>query len=456
MNKTLFILLITLSTALNAESSNYQIKFNLDSFNDSVYYLASYYADKFQMIDTASPINNQVIFENDKNLVGGIYILAGQDKNKYIEFLLDKSQEFTISANANNIVTSLQVVNSAENELFFEYLKHNKIEYDKMNLLREKLEDTENNGNKDSISELIKHSNDKITTYRDDFIRDNPEALLSKIFYGMKDPEIDPDLNQADSYAAFKKSYWSNTDLTDPRMLRTPILHSRFINYFDKLILQHPDTLIKEIDILLNKEIHKEITKHFIWSLLLKYEYPDIMGLDKIFVYMVDNYVQANNISEISESIKSNLIKRSNKIRKVLIGEKAPELIMMDTSKQLRSLYELNKKFVIVLFWDQECQTCQEEIIQLKAILATQKYELDIYAVGTDGNIDNWKEYIKDNNLNWLNVNGTQSVTEDYHEIYDIYSTPTIYLLDEKRTIIAKRLSVMQLEEFFESYLRNN
>lgn len=454
MNKILLILFITFTTALNAESSNYQITFNLNSFSDSVYYLASYYGDRFKMVDTAYPIKNQITFTDNRKLIGGIYILVGQDNNKYLEFLIDKSQEFTISVNANDIISSLKVNHSTENEQFFKYLKFNKIEFDNIKSLRDKLTDDTNN--KNAINELIKHSNDKQIFFKDEFIRNNPDAFLSKVFNGMKDPKIDPNLSQTESYLSFKESYWSNIDLTDPRMLRTPILHSKFINYFDKLVLQHPDSLIKEIDKLLKNKMDEEISNHFIWNLTLKYEYPDIMGLDKIFVHMVDNYLQTDIISGISESIKNNLIKRSNKIRKVLIGKKAPELIMIDTNNQFRSLNELNKRFIVVLFWDQECQTCQKEVKELKALLAKQKYKLDIYAVGTDDNINDWKKYIRDHDLNWLNVNGTQSVSKDFHELYDVYSTPTMYLLDAQKTIIAKRLSATQLEGFIENYLNNN
>ena len=62
------------------------------------------------------------------------------------------------------------------------------------------------------------------------------------------------------------------------------------------------------------------------------------------------------------------------------------------------------------------------------------------------------KRYIRENKLNWINVNGPRSLTWGYHDKYDIYSTPVMYLLDEEKKIIAKRLLTDQLSDFIRKY----
>ena len=74
---------------------------------------------------------------------------------------------------------------------------------------------------------------------------------------------------------------------------------------------------------------------------------------------------------------------------------------------------------------------------------------LEVYAVCTDPKIDDWKKYIIKNSLNWINVMDLQNATA-FHTIYDIYSTPVIFLLDENKKILAKRLSADQLGDFIE------
>ena len=56
--------------------------------------------------------------------------------------------------------------------------------------------------------------------------------------------------------------------------------------------------------------------------------------------------------------------------------------------------------------------------------------------------------------MNWINVDGPRTLTGDYHDQYDIISTPVIYLLNEKKEIIAKRLPADKVEGFIENYIK--
>jgi hypothetical protein len=49
--------------------------------------------------------------------------------------------------------------------------------------------------------------------------------------------------------------------------------------------------------------------------------------------------------------------------------------------------------------------------------------------------------------LNWINVEDPGQKTA-YKYLYDIYSTPVIYLLDKDKKIIAKRLGAEDIENF--------
>jgi hypothetical protein len=57
--------------------------------------------------------------------------------------------------------------------------------------------------------------------------------------------------------------------------------------------------------------------------------------------------------------------------------------------------------------------------------------------------------------MNWINVDGPRTATGDYHEQYDIISTPVIYLLNERKEIIAKKLAANKVELFLENYIKS-
>ena len=40
--------------------------------------------------------------------------------------------------------------------------------------------------------------------------------------------------------------------------------------------------------------------------------------------------------------------------------------------------------------------------------------------------------------MKWINVNGHLSISGNYHTLYDIHSTPVMYLLDEEKRILTK------------------
>ena len=64
-----------------------------------------------------------------------------------------------------------------------------------------------------------------------------------------------------------------------------------------------------------------------------------------------------------------------------------------------------------------------------------------------------WVEYINKHKLDWLNVNDPNYYVS-FKQLYDIYSTPVIYILNEKKEIIAKRIGVEQVDEIIGNALK--
>jgi hypothetical protein len=90
---------------------------------------------------------------------------------------------------------------------------------------------------------------------------------------------------------------------------------------------------------------------------------------------------------------------------------------------------------------------------KLKALQDSLVFDVQIFAICTDTNLTSWKNKIKDYKIeNWANANGTRSITQDYHKLYDVYATPLIYILNKKREIIAKKISAKQIEQFLKHY----
>jgi peroxiredoxin len=133
-------------------------------------------------------------------------------------------------------------------------------------------------------------------------------------------------------------------------------------------------------------------------------------------------------------------------MRNSLIGNQAPDLMLIDTTGKFRSFRELNSEFIVLVFWDQTCSHCKTEMAIIDELYSGRKYDLNVYAINSTNDFDAWKKYVQDKNYQWVHVNGTKSITQDFHNLYDIYSVPVIYVLDKTKTIIGKRISAAQIE----------
>lgn len=75
---------------------------------------------------------------------------------------------------------------------------------------------------------------------------------------------------------------------------------------------------------------------------------------------------------------------------------------------------------------------------------------MKIYAVRTDGTIEKWKEVIEKNGFDdWIHVHDPERKTR-FRSTYDIYSTPVLYLLDDKKIIVGKRMDHSNIAEVIE------
>ena len=93
------------------------------------------------------------------------------------------------------------------------------------------------------------------------------------------------------------------------------------------------------------------------------------------------------------------------------------------------------------------------KFIRIKNII-----DIKVYSVSSHHN-EQWKKFISDNNLDFINVAVPKEVYEDqqkateyiiqghtdlkslnYNTTYDVYTTPQLYLLDKSKKIIAKKL----------------
>jgi peroxiredoxin len=176
------------------------------------------------------------------------------------------------------------------------------------------------------------------------------------------------------------------------------------------------------------------------------------MGMDAVSVHLVDNYYAKGDAPWVDTTTLAKMKMEANKKRNLLIGKIAPNLYLPDTTN-MRSvnMYDIKSKYTLLVFWDPDCGHCKKEIPQLAQVYPKLKpLGVTIYSIATiaEEERDHWKEFIRVNGLDFINVADYLG----YRTLYDISSTPVIYILDANKKIIAKRIGVDQLEDFISKH----
>lgn len=452
----------------SAQAKGYSIKVKLTGLKDTTCYLAYHFGDKQYLKDTAKvDAKGNMVFDGKEKLPGGIYLVVLPSRTNFEFLVVDGQQFFSLETDTAKMVENMKVSGSKENELFFGFLRFLGGQTKKADPFLEGYKRNKDK-NKDSATYFQNKLTDvekEVKTQRAKIIAENPTTLVAKIFKASTDLEIPetPTLpnGKKDSTFAYrwmKVHYFDNLDFSDDRILRTPLLHSKMKYYLENLTPQVPDSLNKSIDFIIDKaKANKEVFKYCVWNITNTYETSPIMGMDAIFVHMSRKYYLTGQAYWADSAMKAKILERVNTLEPLLIGKKAPALSLPDTANTFHDLYKQTGKYTILYFWDPNCGHCQKETPKLNDFYKENKSKgVSVYAVSTDHPAD-WKKYVREKNLVFLNVCNAisdKTVYYDLRKMYDVYSTPTIYVLNEKKEIVAKRLGVEQLVEFIEGYTK--
>jgi peroxiredoxin len=172
-------------------------------------------------------------------------------------------------------------------------------------------------------------------------------------------------------------------------------------------------------------------------------------GFNNIVDYVIENYVIKDDLC-LDEKLGTSLQNRIDQAQKLKIGNVVPNIILPDTSGNEIDLSKLKSEKILILFYASWCPHCQEIVPEIFKLYDKQKEKkIDVLAVSLDEKRVEWIKFIKDNNLNWLNVSDLKGWSGKAASDYYIYATPTMFLVDKARKIIAKPLTIIEMKELF-------
>lgn len=460
------LFLITLNLCSHGQDKEgYDISVSISGLQDSSIYLAYYYGDKQYLKDTVNlDKNGQGTFTGNEALPQGIYMIVLPGK-QYFEILVGNDQFYSADCSFPDYFNTLKFKGSDENNNFVAYQRKWVGLQGKAAGINKRLQS--NRQNPDSLkilSEKQKTQEELMKSYLREVISDNKGSLLAVLVKAMLPVEqpvisVPPGTSNPDSvrwiktYLYNKDHFFDNIDLTDERLLRTPILQARLNTFFTNVVIQSADSINKEIDKLIAKVSGDYKIFQFVSVFLFNhFRESEIMGHDAVLVKLADDIYLSGKADWVTDEFKQDLKKQVDLIRPNLIGKKAPNLIMDSFSGIYVSLYDVEKDFTILYFWEPDCGHCQEETPKLKEYYEKAKNEgVEVFAVCTTADRTKWEKYITDNKLTWINGWDPER-RSNFGSLYNVQSTPLVYILDRNKTIIAKKLAVEDIPSFIDTY----
>ncbi len=470
--KKIFSTLILFLIAFVAKSQ-YQVTLQTSNYKSGHAWLTYYYGKNINVEDSAL-VNSKgiAVFKKNQKLQPGIYSIVFPGKNKLVDFLVDKEQFITIKADTADLINKTIVTGSKENAFFQQYQKFIVLKGKQL-----QAEQHAYNNSKTKADSLLHENNyqkfnKELNQYRENIIKQYPQSMLAVLFKSMKEPgfAIAHPVTKQDSianYEFYKKHYWDGISFMDDRVIRTPFFLPKVEKYFRDILVPSADTIIKEADyLLLLARTNTEMYKFLLNWLTDEYMYPKYMGQDAVFVHLFEEYHSKGVSNWLNEKQLTAISNRAYMVMSNLIGEKAADLDMVDTLGKPYHLYDVNAEYIVVCFWDPTCSHCREEVPRLDSLYQAKwkQQGVKIYGVLSENEKTKWLQFIRKNNLkDWIHVYQTEetkkAITDSqrpgYKQLYDITQTPTLYLLDKEKRIIAKKLTLQQMDDLLQTKLRN-
>jgi peroxiredoxin len=169
----------------------------------------------------------------------------------------------------------------------------------------------------------------------------------------------------------------------------------------------------------------------------------------------LDSLVKGFDTTLMKSGYVNLLTERIEILKKVAVGQPAPDFTMNDSLGNPVKLSSLFGKYLLIDFWASWCGPCRHENPNVVAAFKEfNKKGFDILGVSLDKNKSRWTTAIKKDNLAWHHVSDLQYWNNAAAKLYGIRSIPSNVLLDQKGVIIAKNLRGEDLKKKLKELLK--
>ena len=401
-----------------AGKSGYSITLTLSGNHSGKLSLALQTTDKMVTIDSLPFMQNgSYHFTGQRSLAPGQYAFI-QNGRRLFHFLVSVEQYTDLRFNArveNGRTSEIKAIGDPENEAYIE--------------LQRFVQDMNRRQN------LTQADINSIDRYTDSIARRYPNTVLSIIARNISTPPLP-------EYMA----------LNDRRVLNTSILPIRLQSFFTNVVPPQSELILPQIDSILKRSTDPAVKEWCGMFMLNYFLSSNIMGMENVSIYIAKKFLNGEiktNDKELISDLEGYVAFNEHS----LVGMPAPELLLPNPQGTRISLRRIDAEYTILLFFDEDCPFCVEELPEIDKVYQQYKSKkIRVYAVYTQDHYEAWRKYILTLNPEWIHV-WDPDFSSGFHRLYNVTATPMIYLLDRDKTIIGRGLDADVLQQVLSYFL---
>lgn len=390
-------------------------------------------------IDKEGVVTIQLDSTQTKGIYRLVYAVPQEDYNFDIIYNAKEDIEFNFDSE-----TGLKFVASIENNLLNSYTNS-------MAMISQSIGNFYNQQSTDSImlKKLFKTQTDTQKEFEN-----IAKGTIASHFIKANRPFIPETYMDVKDYVKnLKAHFFDHVDFNNKTLISSNFLVEHVLNYVfglvsqtddaQKIYKQNIDDVVKAMKAATPKT--KKILLNILWHQLADINYEEAAN------YLADTYL----MKLATDTNDQEMMTKLKRFKAISIGEIAPDFVISSVSskdKPLKKLRDLNKADTyVVVFWSSLCSHCLNELPELHDYVSScDDGKFQIIAFGLEDDKSTWEKEVK-KLPEFTHVIGLGKWENPVGNLYDVSATPTYFVLDKDKRIIAKPVDYSNLLTILEA-----
>lgn len=455
--------IVAMCLSLTGIGQGFSVNIDIKNYSNDTLIVGNYFGEKQIVRDTLfATATGKFVWKEDSIPPQGVYLVLLKPENSFVQFMVnEKEAKYSMQFDSKDI-SDVKFKGSVENKVFYDYLRFLKDKRVLADTLRNKINRAKENGattmkEQDELDNLDK----AVKEYQKDVLAKHPDLITSLLIKSNEDidvPTFEGEEKEAQMkrYLYYREHYFDNINIPHKALIRTPFIHQKVDYFVTKVSSQQPDSLVKTIDRVLSVlEPNPEAYRYYLADFLNKFAQMKMVGLDAVYVHLVDNYYNKNKAPWINEENLKKMTENANELRPILIGKIMPNFTTYKEDSTAVSLHNIESPWTVVIFWAPDCGHCKKIMPSVVEFYNNNKDKgvkmLGVCTKGGDKTATCWPAIKEKGMEGFIN---TADEYQRYNRQVRIKSTPKIFILDAKKEIIIKDIPGEELDRVFNEILK--